>query len=224
VVLQGGSAILVRDWLDRVDALLMAWYGGREGGRALARVLFGEVSPSGHLPVSIPCDMGQLVPWDVAALSVEHDLLHGYRWLDHHGLEPEFPFGFGLGYTTFELADLRMTRAGVAFRCLVDIRNTGRRRGAGVAQLYVSSRGSRVFRVEKELKGFGRVELDSGESRTLEIDVRDEDLRFYAVDSDSGVASWQLEDCRYVFRAGQSSADLPLQAEWIHDADGWHSR
>ncbi len=221
VVLQGGSAILVRDWVDRIDALLMAWYGGREAGRGLARVLFGLVSPSGHLPVSIPRDMDQLMPWDVAALSVKHDLLHGYRWLDHHGLEPEFPFGFGLGYTTFELDNLRLTRTGIGFRCLVDVRNTGQRPGAAVPQLYVSCRGSRVLRAEKELKGFGRVELEAGTSRSLEIDVHDEDLRFYAAEAERGGPSWELEDCRYVFRVGQSSADLPLQAEWLHDADGW---
>ena len=106
VVLQAGSAIVVRDWIDQVEGLVMAWYGGREGGHGLARVLFGAVSPSGRLPVSVPRDMDQLMPWDVEALRVEHDLLHGYRWLEHHSRSPEFPFGFGLGYTTFELSEL----------------------------------------------------------------------------------------------------------------------
>ncbi len=220
VVLQGGSAIIVRDWIDRVDALLMAWYGGCQGGGALARVLFGEISPSGRLPVSVPRDMSQLMPWDVAALSVEHDLLHGYRWLDHHGHAAEFPFGFGLGYTSFELTNLRLARAGDGFRSHVDVRNTGGRAGTAVVQLYVGCRDSRVFRVEKELKGFGRVELEAGATATLEIDVRDEDLRFYDVDT----SSWQLEECRYAFRVGHSSADLRLEAEWRHTAGEWHER
>ena len=217
VVLQGGSAIVVRDWIDRIDGLLLAWYGGQEGGHALARVLFGEVSPGGRLPVSIPREMGQLMPWDVTALVVEHDLLPGYRWLDHHRQEAEFPFGFGLSYTAFQIEDLRMTRDGDSFLCHVDVRNTGAQRGATVVQLYVSCRDSRIFRVEKELKGFGRVELEPGAAVTLEIEVPDADLRFY----DAEARCWKLEECRYEFRLGQSSADLPLAAEWRREEGEW---
>jgi len=217
VVLQGGSAIVVRDWVDRVDGLLMAWYGGQEGGFALARVLFGEVSPSGRLPVSIPRDMDQLMPWDVSSLVIEHDLLPGYRWLDHHQQEVEFPFGFGLGYTTFEIENLGTTRAEDKILCQVDIRNTGLRRGATVVQLYVSCRDSRVFRVEKELKGFGRVELEGGEVMSLEFEVRDADLCFYDVEA----GGWELEECRYDFRIGQSSEDLPLAAHWRYQNAQW---
>jgi beta-glucosidase len=220
VVLQGGSAIVVRDWVDDVEGLLMAWYGGREGGHGLARVLFGDVSPSGRLPVSIPRDMGQLMPWDVTALRVEHDLLHGYRWLDHHGHTPEFPFGFGLGYATFELEALRVARAGEGFRCRVDVRNTGDRAGATVVQLYVSCRDSAVFRVEKELRGFGRVALEPGEAVTLEIALPDRDLRTY----DADARAWKLEACRYVLRAGQSSHDLPLETEWVYEGGDWRER
>ena len=219
VVLQGGSAIVVRDWVDRVEGLLMAWYGGQEGGRALARVLFGDVSPSGRLPVSIPRDMDQFMPWDVTALVVDHDLLPGYRWLDHHQQEVEFPFGFGLGYTEFELENLRMSRRGDSFSCLVDVANTGARRGATVVQLYVSCLESRVFRAAKELRGFGRVELEPGGTVTLEIEVRDSDLRFYDMDA----RDWELEECLYEFRVGQSSRDLPLVAEWRHKDAEWRN-
>jgi beta-glucosidase len=153
--------------------------------------------------------MEDLMPWDVTALSVEHGLYHGYRWLDHHGHAAEFPFGFGLDYTSFELDALRIERAQGGFVCRVDVRNSGRRSGATVVQLYVSCRDSRVVRVEKELKGFGRVELEAGAEATLEIEVRDEDLCFY----DEEAGAWELEECRYLFRVGQSSADLPLEAE-----------
>lgn len=217
VALQGGSAIIVRDWVDQVDALLMTWYGGQEGGTALARILFGIVSPSGRLPVSVPRSMDQLMPWDVTSLRVEHDLLSGYRWLDHHGHVPEFPFGFGLSYTRFDLANLRIARSGEGFAFEVDVRNVGARPGGYVAQLYVSCRDSRVFRVEKELKGFGRVELAPGAEATLVIRVRDEDLRFY----DAEAGGWRLESCDYEFRVGSSSADLPLVARWRYDDDGW---
>lgn len=219
VVLQGGSAIIVRDWIDRVDGLLLAWYGGQEGGNALARVLFGELSPSGRLPVSMPREMNQLMPWDVTALIVPHDLMPGYRWLDHHRREVEFPFGFGLGYTTFEIQELRIRRRGDAFLVEVDVRNTGVRLGATVVQLYVSCHDSRIFRVPKELKGFGRIELAPGASVTLEIEVRDSDLCFYNAEC----RSWELEECRYEFRAGQSAADLPLALEWRREAGEWRS-
>jgi len=217
VVLQGGSAIVVRDWLGRVEGLVMAWYGGREGGHALARVLFGEVSPSGRLPVSIPRDPDQLMPWDVESLRVDHDLLHGYRWLQHHDRVPEFPFGFGLSYSDFTLSDLRVARSEAGFRVQVDVSNVGACRAATVAQLYVSSRGSQVFRVPAELKGFGRVELDPGEVATVQLDVSDADLRYY----EPTASGWVLEVCDYRFRVGSSSADLPLEVAWSFTADGW---
>jgi beta-glucosidase len=217
VVLQGGAAILVDDWIDSVEGLLMAWYGGREGGHALARVLFGDVSPSGRLPMAWPRSMDQLMEWDVGALRVPHGLLHGQRWLDHHGLEPRFPFGFGLGYTSFEITDLDIARASEGFTIHVDVRNTGSRRGAAVPQLYVGARGSRVLRAQKELAGFGRVELESGAAVTLAMRVADADLRFY----DPERRSWELEACDYCFSLGSSSADLPLSATWRYDEAGW---
>lgn len=217
VVLQGGSAILVRDWVDQVDGLLMAWYGGREFGHALARVLFGEISPSGRLPVSFPRSMDQLMSWDVSALEVPHDLLHGYRWLDHHGHDPEYPFGFGLSYSTFAYFDLTVARAGDGFECSVRVRNAGNRRAAAVPQLYVSVRDGAVFRVEKFLVGFARVELEVGETVRVAFSVADRQLSHF----DEQTGDWQIEDARYVFQAGSSSADLPLRAETMRSGGSW---
>jgi beta-glucosidase len=220
VVLQGGSGIIVREWVDRVDGLLHAWYGGQQGGAALARILFGEVSPSGRLPVSVVREMDQLMPWDVTALSVPHDPLPGYRWLDHHGHAPEFPFGFGLSYTSFEMKNLRVEREGNAFACHIDVVNTGKRSGATVVQLYVSCKDSQVLRADKELKGFGRVALDPGGMVTVRIDVRDEDLQFY--DADAG--GWQLEEASYAIRVGDSSVDLSLEAAWRFGQGEWETQ
>ena len=217
VVLQGGSAIACRAWLGDVDALLMSWYAGCEGGTALGRILFGDVSPSGRLPISVPRDTAQLVPWDVTAQEVPHDLFHGYRWLDHHDETPQFPFGFGLSYTRFELGRLSVARHGDGFRCHVEVRNVGARAGATVVQLYVGCEGSRVARVPKELRGFGRVELEPGAGALLQIDVPDRDLRFY--DADAG--RWELEACRYTLRAGDSATDLPLAESWRFDGSDW---
>ena len=220
VVLQGGSAIVMRDWIDSVDAVLMSWYGGQQGGTALAEILFGDASPSGRLPVSIPRQMDHLMAWDVTSLSVHHDLMPGYRWLDQHGHAAEFPFGFGLGYTEFEVDDLRVERVGSSFSCTVHVRNTGARSGTTIVQLYVSHENSRVARVQKELKGFGRVEVEPGESVDLEIEIADDDLRFYDVQADDG-ADWELEACGYLLRVGLSSADLPLSSYWSFAEGQW---
>ncbi len=216
VVLEGGSAILVDSWIDSIDALLMAWYPGREGGHAIANVLFGKVNPSGRLPVSFPKSMDQLMPWDVAALSVDHDLLHGYRHLDHHGHEPTFPFGFGLSYTAFALADLDLRRADGSFRVCVRVSNTGDRAGAAVVQLYVKCEASRILRTN-ELKGFGRVELAPNENAELEFEIWDDDLRYFDEDADG----WRLESCVYRFSVGFSSRDLPLSARQRFDGGSW---
>ncbi|MEM9257535.1 MAG: glycoside hydrolase family 3 C-terminal domain-containing protein [Pseudomonadota bacterium] len=217
VVLQGGSAILVRDWVDQIDALLMSWYGGREFGHALARIVFGELSPSGRLPVSFPRSMDQLMPWDVSALAVPHDLLHGYRWLDHHGHDPEYPFGFGMSYTTFEYSDLRVEPLSEGFECSLRVRNTGERAAAAVPQLYMSVQDGAVFRVKKYLVGFARVELAPGETVRVVYSVTDRQLSHF----DAHRGDWQLEDARYVFRAGCSSADLPLSMATTRDRGRW---
>jgi beta-glucosidase len=209
VVLEGGSAIVMDDWIDTVDAVLMAWYPGREGGHALANILFGKANPSGRLPVSFPHAMAQLMPWDITALHVPHDLLHGYRLLDHSGADPAFPFGFGLSYTTFALGEVAVTRNGSGFELLVPVTNTGTRAGATVVQLYVGCETSSVARAPRELKGFGRIELDAGETAELEINVHDTDLRYY-----DAKAGWRLEPAIYRFEVGFSSRDLPFATRW----------
>lgn len=217
VLLEGGSAIEVTPWLDSVDALLMVWYPGREGGNAIANVLFGRVSPSGKLPVSFPQSMDQLMAWDVSALEVNHDLLHGYRYLDYHNHDPQFAFGFGLSYTTFELDGLQVRREAAGFKVSVAVTNMGDRQGAEVVQLYVECSESKVFRVPRELKGFGRVDLEPDETVDLEIEVLDSDLRYYDIDA----KDWVLEACRYELKVGNSSRYLPLSSSWLFAEEKW---
>ncbi len=217
VVLEGGSAIQVHDWLDDVDALIMAWYPGREGGHAIADVLFGDVNPSGRMPVSVPVALRDLPDWDVTALDVEHTLLHGYRHLDHHDIAPQFPFGFGLSYTTFELGSLGVARGAEGFVLRVGLANTGNRAGATVVQVYVGMQESSVFRVPRELKQFSRVPLDPGEQVTVEFEIPDSDLCFY----DAHAPGWRLEPGVYQFEIGFSSRDLPSREAWRLDEEGW---
>ncbi len=218
VLLEGGSAIQVSDWLASVDALMMVWYPGREGGSAIANVLFGDVAPSGKLPVSFPLSMNQLMEWDVHALEVNHDLLHGYRYLDHHGHEPQFPYGFGLSYTTFTLDALQVEKDSGSFRLVVSVTNTGTVAGAEVVQLYVECLESNVFRVPRELKGFGKVNLEPGETIDIELELADADLKYFEPANNKG---WVLEACRYNFQIGTSSRDLPLSSSWKFDGEDW---
>ena len=229
VVLEGGSAIVVHDWLGRIDALLMAWYPGREGGHAIADVLFGVVNPSGKLPVCFPAADDQLMEWDITALDVPHDLLHGYRYLDHYGRTAEFAFGFGLSYTRFELGDVSISRStsssisskeGAGFRVLVGVSNVGSCAGATVVQLYVSCSLSAMVRAEKELKGFGRVELESNETAELEFELADDELRYFDVDH----SRWRLEACDYVIRLGMSADDPATAATWVFDGTDWSAK
>ncbi len=219
VLLEGGSAIEVSPWSDEVDGLMMIWYPGREGGHALARVLFGDIDASGRLPVSFPRSMGQLMAWDISALDVPHDLFHGYRYLDRSGGKAQFPFGFGLSYTSFSMDGLQAERVDDGFVFNLTVTNTGERTGDTVPQLYAGCTESHVLRVEKELKGFGRLTLEPGESADLEIEVLDEDLRFFDVDD-----GWTLESCLYEFHAGFSADDLVLDSAWRFDGEDWEPR
>ena len=220
VVLEGGSAITMSDWLPDADALLMVWYPGQMGGYAIADLLFGEANPSGKLPITFPRDLDQLPPFDNVSKEVTYDYFHGYRYVDRNGFTPEFPFGFGLSYTTFELSNLRANRsqanAGDAVTFTVDVANTGGAAGAEVVQLYVSYPGSEVERAERELKGFAKVALGPGARASVEIEIPVDKLAYY----DLARSAWLVEALEYVVHAGASSRDLPLSTTLSVDSEG----
>ncbi len=206
VLLEGGSAIEVESWLEHADGLMMVWYPGCQGGHAIARVLFGDVCPSGKLPVTFARGMDQLPHWDVESLEVDHEFLQGYRFVDAYQHKPTFPFGFGLSYTTFDIENLFVERYDNGFQVNVDVSNTGDRAGAAVVQLYVAVTDSNVERAPRDMRGFGRVELEPGETKTLRFEVMDADISYY--DENSG--GWQLEQATYTFELGFSSRDIQL--------------
>ena len=210
VVLEGGGAITMGEWLADIEALLMAWYPGQMGGHAVADLLFGDANPSGKLPITFPTGLDQLPPFDNESLEVTYDYFHGYRYVDRNGSTPEFPFGFGLSYTTFTVDNLQASQAeanaGDVVRFRVDVTNTGSVAGAEVVQLYVSYPDSAVMRSERELKGFAKVALEPNETQTVEIAMPVNDLAYYDV---SG-AVWTLEGLEHEIHAGTSSRDLPL--------------
>jgi beta-glucosidase len=220
VVLEGGSAIEVTDWLDLVDGLVMAWYPGREGGHAVSNVLFGVTNPSGRLPVTIPTHLDQHVPWDITSLNVDHDYLHGYGLMQANQEIPQFPFGFGLSYTRFDVQGLTVDSTDSGFCLRVNVTNTGATLGATIVQLYVACPNSSILRAPQQLKGFGRVELAAAGEVTLLINLSNADLCFY----DELARDWRLEVCDYCFSIGFSSADLTLSSTWSFDGAGWQAR
>ncbi|MDR0726363.1 MAG: glycoside hydrolase family 3 C-terminal domain-containing protein [Prevotellaceae bacterium] len=182
VVLQNGSVIDIRNWADKVDAILEAWYSGEQGGKAIAEALFGDINPGGRLPLTWARHAGQIPNYYYIKPSGR-----SYRYLDDDG-KPLFPFGFGLSYTSFEYSDLvipeKVNKDGDT-KVRVTVKNTGTVKGDEVVQLYLHDELASVARPLKELKAFKRITLNPGESRQVELSLPyrsfglwDKDLKF----------------------------------------------
>ncbi|HVT74707.1 MAG TPA: glycoside hydrolase family 3 C-terminal domain-containing protein [Lacunisphaera sp.] len=210
VVLMVGSAVITEAWRERVQGIVVLWYPGMEGGHALADVLLGKVNPGGRLPCTFPRRASDLPGFDREATRVTYDLWHGYRRLARAGTPAAFPFGFGLSYTSFQHANLRLEQELIkpADRLVatVDVTNTGPVAGDDVVQLYVAARSSVVERVGPELKAFVRVTLAPGETRKVRFEVPAADLAYY--DETRG---WVVEPTTYevvVARHAGEQSDL----------------
>jgi beta-glucosidase len=210
VVLMGGGPIIVKDWLEFVPAVLMAWYPGMEGGAALAEVLLGKANPSGKLPCAFPASTDQLPYFNNKADEIEYGYYHGYRLMEKESWQPTFPFGFGLSYTTFSYRNLWIETERLAvngkLHARIEVANSGLRAGEEVVQLYIAPPGKAVDRPVKELKGFKRIALAPGEHCTVEFMVPVEKLAYY----DEAGACWRVEEGEYRLLAGSSSAEKDL--------------
>lgn len=180
VILMGGNVIMTHEWKDEVKAILFAYYPGMEGGGAICDILFGKVNPSGKLPFAIAqkeSDYPQ-VNWNTK--EQHYDYWHGYQKLDHEGKVPDFPFGFGLSYTSFELSNMRLSENETEKAVFAaNVTNTGDRAGAQVVQVYVSFPESPVVRPVRTLMGFEKVFLQPGESREVLVTVNKKELGWY---------------------------------------------
>jgi beta-glucosidase len=206
VVLVAGSAVLMSDWHEAPAAILQTFYAGMGGGHALARLLFGAVSPSGKLPFTIARDAADYPFFDHTADTIEYDLWHGYSRLERCGKAALYPFGFGLSYTKFSFSGLVAEGDLEAIRASVMVRNDGAVTADTVVQLYVGFPGKAVERPIKLLRGFVRVSLAAGESRTVSFGVARDDLRYW----DTATADWALEPGIYRILVGDSSDDQDL--------------
>jgi beta-glucosidase len=221
VVITSGGAVDMNSWLDGVPAVLQAWYPGQEGGRALAEILFGEVNPSGHLPVSFERQWEDnpvhdtYYPGDgTKQVAYKEGVFVGYRGYEHGAKKPLFPFGYGLSYTSFAYSNLSVMVDGKgggpeawSAEVTFDVTNTGKRDGAEVAQVYVADRHSKVGRPAKELKGFAKVNLQAGEKRRVTLKLDKRALSYY----DITTRQWQADPGAFEVLVGSSSDNIRLR-------------
>lgn len=216
VVLMGGGAIDMSQWVDQTPAIIQAWYAGMEGGNALAKIIFGAINPSGKLPMTFPKKLedhpahklGEY-PGDTSTVHYFDDIYVGYRYFDTWKVEPQFAFGHGLSYTQFEYSNFKLTANGKGATINFTIKNTGKVAGAEVAQVYVKPERSLLPRPEKELKGFDKVFLQPGQSKNVIISL-DENAFQYFNDIEN---KWVMEKGTYAIMIGSSSRLIRFTAK-----------
>jgi len=216
VVVNAGGGIKFKPWIDKVKAVVMAWYPGQEGGKAIAEILTGKLSPSGKLPISIeekwednPVYNSYYDKRDVTHRRVLYSegVFTGYRGYDKSGKKPLFPFGFGLSYTTFSYSNLSLEKSGEnKVKVSFDVKNTGKVDGSEVAQIYVHDVQASVPQPLKELKGYEKVYLKHGETKRVTVELDEEAFSFYDVNKHGFV----VEPGDFDIMVGSSSAELPL--------------
>lgn len=209
VVLQAGSPIEM-PWIQDVPAVLQAWYGGNECGNAIADILFGDINPSGKLPLTFPKRLKDNPTYlhyksERGRTLYGEDIYIGYRYYEALELDVLFPFGHGLSYTTFALSDLRVSKddkTGISkISCLVT--NTGTVAGAEVVQLYIAQRNPSIRRPEKELKGFSKVFLEPGVKKEVSINM---EIKYAVSFWDEAKNRWVVERDTYEVLVGSTSA------------------
>ncbi|MGA7107785.1 MAG: glycoside hydrolase family 3 C-terminal domain-containing protein [Terracidiphilus sp.] len=217
VVLNTGDPVTMTKWIERTPALVDMWYGGQEGGHALAAILFGDANPSGKLPVTLPKryeDNPAAANYPGKNLEVHYaeGIYVGYRYYDTKGVEPQFPFGYGLSYTKFAYSDLKLRKVEFAgknpiWNFTVNVRNTGTRAGAEVVEVYVHDGHAKIDRPAHELKGFQRVELQPGETKAVEFSLDRAALSYW----DPAMKAWHADPGTFEIEVGASSRDIRLR-------------
>jgi beta-glucosidase len=213
VVLIHGSPFTM-GWLGSVPAVLDAFYPGMEGGAAIAEALLGKVNPSGKLTFSWPKRLEDapsraIGTQDLDNVNYKEGVFVGYRYYDTRRVEPQFPFGYGLSYSSYRYSDLRVVQESGKIKVSLQVTNTSARGGAEIVQLYVSPAPSAVPRPVHELKAFARVQLSAGETRTVTMEVDRAGLGYWDVSS-HGI---KVDPGLYRFEVGGSSRDLRLSTD-----------
>ncbi|MDX1614420.1 MAG: glycoside hydrolase family 3 C-terminal domain-containing protein [Candidatus Promineifilaceae bacterium] len=213
VILNTGSAVTMTDWIDGPAAVLEAWLMGQGGGSAIADILFGHVNPSGKLAETFPLKLEDTpahlnFPGENGRVRYGEGLFIGYRYYDERQAPVLFPFGHGLSYTTFSYGNARVSADQLkdvdGLTVSVDVTNVGEMAGSEVVQVYVHQQEPRLKRPDKELKGFARVDLAPGETKTVSISLDQRAFAYY----DPAHGRWVTEDGRFDILVGASAADI----------------
>jgi beta-glucosidase len=216
IVLYGGGPSDLSAFADKAKAIVQAYYPGMEGGNALAQILFGEINPSGKLPVSWPVKLQDVpahalgeYPGNDTTVVYKDDIWVGYRYYDTRNVATLFPFGHGLSYSSFEFSNLKIDKKDQSVTVKITVRNTGEMAGAEVVQIYVKDQEASVERPEKELKGFSKVYLQPWESKDVVITLNEDAFKYY----DEVKKLWILEPGKFTISAGSSSQNIKVQKE-----------
>ena len=206
VVLIGGNMIMMTEWYDKVNSIIMAYYPGMEGATALAEIIYGDVNPSGKIPFVVPEKESDLPYVDWEATDQYYEYYHGYTRLEKNGVKPLIPYGFGLSYTTFAFSEPKAKKENDSLLVSVNVKNTGTLPGDEVVQVYIGFENSKVDRPIKQLRGFKRVALNEGEEKCVAIKIPLEKLKYY----DPTHRQWILENMTYTVYVGSSSDNEDL--------------
>jgi beta-glucosidase len=209
VTLINGSPLELSGWIHQVPAVLEAWYPGMEGGTAIANVLFGRVNPSGKLPFTWPKRLEDSPAYAVGSqnndrVDYKEGIFVGYRYFDTRHIEPQFPFGYGLSYTTFDYQNLKVTQTNDIVFATVTIKNSGKVAGAETIQLYVREIKPVVPRPVHELKAFKKIQLAPGETGEISFVLGRGAFSYFSTASDNG----ELHSGKFEIQAGDSSRDI----------------
>ncbi|MAT43101.1 MAG: glycosyl hydrolase [Anaerolineaceae bacterium] len=213
VILNNGAPVVMSEWLDYTAAVLEAWMMGQAGGGAIADILFGKINPSGKLAETFPIKLSDTpaflnFPGENGEVRYGEGIFIGYRYFDKKQAPVQFPFGYGLSYTTFKYANLNVSADSFidkdGLRVTVEVTNTGNKAGSEIVQLYIHDQASELVRPIKELKGFAKVDLQPGETKTVIMEL---DFRSFAYFHPS-YKKWITEDGKYDILVGASSADI----------------
>lgn len=225
LTITSGGNVDMNAWYDRIPTILQLWYPGEEGGVAIAETLFGENNPSGKLPVSYEYrwkdnpTYKSYYPTSGANTAEPHiryteGVFLGYRYYTTFHMKPRFPFGYGLSYTSFSFSHLQLSDSKIApgdpLTATFDVTNTGKVRGSEVAELYVGDPSAKVKRPAVELKGFAKVRLNPGETKRISITLNRRSFAYWSEKKNA----WQVDPGVFVIYVGDSSANLPLRADF----------
>jgi beta-glucosidase len=206
VVIVAGSAVMVESWHGSAGAILQTFYAGMEGGNALARLLFGDVSPSGRLPFTVARDAAHYPFFDRTAQSIDYGYWHGYAKFAYEGLEPRYAFGHGLSYAAFAMSELTVVRQGEVIEVGAMVTNTGTVRADEVVQCYVGCPGTITPRASHTLMAFARVTVAAGETKHVSLSIPIDSLRY----RDTQTHGWALEPGTYRIMIARSAGEKPL--------------